>query len=246
MEKQKVSSTENIHFEVKQEIVIIKQEVFEDDEADEQNENIFGDETYMGASKFCEVKTEIESNAEDNDENSGGSHHIQDNHGKQISSCENNVEFCDKFPKNRNSTAPRPHKCKICNKGFTEKSNLTVHYRWHSGLRPFQCDVCKKGFTQSSGLNRHYRIHTGYKPFECDTCGKSFSQRSGLVAHYRLHTGSRPYICNFCNRTFIRSSQLTVHLRTHTGARPYECDICKKSFSRKEILKGHMVVHEVK
>ena len=34
------------------------------------------------------------------------------------------------------------------------------------------CDVCEKRFTQSSNLKTHVRIHTNEKPYECVMCAR--------------------------------------------------------------------------
>src|SRR5207249_2626490 len=44
-------------------------------------------------------------------------------------------------------TIDKAHKCIICKKSFSLKTDLVHHKRTHSGEKPFKCDVCKKGFS---------------------------------------------------------------------------------------------------
>ena len=41
--------------------------------------------------------------------------------------------------------------------------------------------VCNKRFTQASNLSRHKRRHTREKSYECDVCNKRFTQACHMI-----------------------------------------------------------------
>ena len=51
----------------------------------------------------------------------------------------------------------KPHICKICKKGFSEKGNLVQHERTHSSERMYPCLECSKSFVHSAGLKHHVK-----------------------------------------------------------------------------------------
>ncbi len=49
--------------------------------------------------------------------------------------------------------------CRTCNKIFSEKFNMQVHERIHTGAKPYKCHHCPKSFSNLGNLNDHERRH---------------------------------------------------------------------------------------
>ncbi|XP_062606033.1 zinc finger protein 85-like, partial [Saccostrea cucullata] len=84
------------------------------------------------------------------------------------------------------------------------------------GFKVYTCEVCQKLFSDKSDMKSHMNKHTGEKPFKCAYCNKGFSDRSNMRAHQRIHQEYRPHLCNICGKGFIFNRDLKKHLRTHS------------------------------
>lgn len=78
--------------------------------------------------------------------------------------------------------------CTSCGKKIYYK-NIELHMRVHKGVKPHKCTVCSKAFTQKSNLTNHMRLHTGEKSYHCtfELCQKSFHTANALNSHKKRH-----------------------------------------------------------
>lgn len=134
----------------------------------------------------------------------------------------------------------KTYKCGECGKSLSQSSNLTEHYRLHSGERPWVWRAL-----DANPILSGVREHTGERPYECDKCEKLFRQSFRLVEHQQIHTTMRLYACNQCKKSFSQKVTLIVHQRVNTRERPYKCGEYGKSFSQSSNLIENCQIHTI-
>ncbi|CAH1791497.1 unnamed protein product, partial [Owenia fusiformis] len=79
---------------------------------------------------------------------------------------------------------PKMTKCKICQKSV--RMDLLSGHIFNTHTNTFTCDICGHQFSQKNNLKVHQRIHTGERPYKCETCDKCFIRMSHLNYHRKI------------------------------------------------------------
>lgn len=152
--------------------------------------------------------------------------------------------------------------CYVCDRHFTNSTELMVHQKAHIEKKPFKCPICNQAFNKSSELTLHKKIHFGQDGYACTDCGKPCKTMTLLKYHRRTHTGERPYVCKECGKRFTMSKALQKHMEAHLTegaaedgevnkpkAQPkkddgastkYPCSVCKATFKSTKTRLHHM------
>ncbi|XP_072316228.1 zinc finger protein 576, tandem duplicate 1 [Eucyclogobius newberryi] len=141
--------------------------------------------------------------------------------------------------------------CYVCDRHFTNSTELMAHQKTHIEKNPFKCPICAQTFGKLSELSVHKKVHFGQHGYTCTQCGKPCKTLTLLKYHCRTHTGERPYVCKECGKRFSMPKALQKHLESHLpeGALPkkegallavYTCSICKATFKSTKTRHYHM------
>ena len=74
------------------------------------------------------------------------------------------------------------------------KHEYDLHKKEHRALEvfPFNCKICQKGFKNKTDLERHESTHKSIKQHVCEVCNSSFARRDHLKRHKRRHSDGNP------------------------------------------------------
>ena len=98
--------------------------------------------------------------------------------------------------------------CDICNKLFSNKSNLRKHIKSVYEKMKFKCEICDKEFSRKDNLQRHNKaVHSKSIAFKCTVCERKFSRKENLLAHKNVCCK-----CKHCHEQFPSPSELLNHI----------------------------------
>ena len=82
-------------------------------------------------------------------------------------------------------------KCNYCGKVYCRKYVLKIHMRTHTGFKPLRCKVCDKSFSDPSNMKKHVKLHESEDTVhKCRYCGRNFVRYRGLLNHIKSkHSG---------------------------------------------------------
>ena len=143
-------------------------------------------------------------------------------------------------------TPPLKILCSECGKEFTNKNNLVIHQRTHSGEKPFKCDICSENFRIDYQLEKHkVKDHNEPYPKICESCGKGFFtfRFSEAWENHQKNCGTikqpKETVCKICNKNFKKSDGYNRHMKSHLKLKDYSCSDCEKCFADKRNLLIH-------
>ena len=232
--KNDVNNTDEIfHVEVKQEMFVNEGAIEEDDEK-------FENEEYSANDSEIEVKK-----YEPPPEKNKPLFNPTDRHFKHVT---------PEFWKVDGDGNEHGFKCDICSVSFTTDKHLKIHIHFvHEKNRNKEhCDICDITFkTTKKAMDHFEEIHLGIKKDKpsdqketCKYCSKTFKKTSLKIHIKQVHEFNEQldfHKCDLCEKVFRAKKGLDDHkFVIHEGKR-YECTImnCDEKFMTPETLKEH-------
>ena len=152
-------------------------------------------------------------------------------------------------------------KCDECDLFFQEIETLKSHMQTEHFNFKFECRVCQKGFTQKTNLYHHIKSHDGVPEGEsqmesptqtnaaltssvCKKCNKDFPNEQKLSHHMNMeHLDNPPYICQHCEETFETSEDKQEHVSNIHQFNCMECD--HQATTNKYLIRHIQLAHQV-
>jgi Zinc finger, C2H2 type len=156
---------------------------------------------------------------------------------------------------NQSSAPSELHKCKGCDKAFSDDDELVCHSFTDCEAR-FKCSVpgCGKVFDHQRGISDHMREgHERQGNFICDQCGFSTNAARKLLVHKAKHNPKTAatleiFRCQHlgCEATLKSKYALQTHMRViHLNRQNYECHLCAKKFRCFSSIQNHMILNHM-
>lgn len=106
----------------------------------------------------------------------------------RYSTCPRMFPFFPHHATNSPQASPRNQDftCEYCGKVYCRKYVLKIHMRTHTGFKPLRCKVCDKSFSDPSNMKKHVKLHeTEDTVHKCRHCGRNFVRYRGLLNHIK-------------------------------------------------------------
>ncbi|XP_050072952.1 zinc finger and SCAN domain-containing protein 12-like [Anopheles maculipalpis] len=106
--------------------------------------------------------------------------------------------------------------CEHCERGFRYKSFKDRHVLIHTREKKYSCGICDKRFSQKINLTIHMRVHTGEtvdKKFTCQICQKKCIRMSELQSHMMKHFRQFPHVCPLCTQRYSDATAFYDHFQ---------------------------------
>ena len=102
--------------------------------------------------------------------------------------------------------------CSYCDKAFVNCDDLGKHLEnYHH--KKFLCEICNKFFSCKYSLDVHYTAKHTEKRFHCNCCLRKYQYKSSLQKHHISCHSDKRYKCFVCNRTYKDGRALRRHQR---------------------------------
>jgi len=164
------------------------------------------------------------------------------------------------FPKIANFN--RSHKCKDCNKHFTTRSKLNIHYKQHK--QQMICNKCHKKFVFRKNFEKHLLTHANVKMSngvskeisfnESDSQNqKAIKSTDDNSEEQNISKDAKLFHCFYCNNSYKSKQSLSQHNRQHHSrfklpckklkSKTVECNWCSIVITKCNLLRHIKSLH---